>query len=76
MRTPNVCIVQERVGFGRRNKMNIDKLKENITALTLPEFEELVNFVFRQGQERNAGIKQFNERINWTVEPRHEETVH
>jgi len=56
--------------------MNIDKLKESIAALKLPEFEDVAEFVFQKGKERNVGIKQFNENIVWRVEPRHNETVH
>ena len=55
--------------------MKLDEVKETITDMTLIEFEDLVNFVYRQGKERNAGIKKFNENIAWTIEPRHE-SVH
>jgi hypothetical protein len=56
--------------------MNISELKETIVALTLPDFEDLANFVFHQGKERNAGFKQFSESIGWKVDPKHDETVH
>lgn len=48
------------------------ELKENISTLSTPDFEDLVNFVFHQGKERNAGINKFTESLGWRIEPRHE----
>jgi len=51
------------------------ELKENISTLSAPDFEELTTFVFHQGKERNAGINKFTESLSWRIEPRHEDTV-